>query len=152
VSRVLVAAFYAHREVWIPARLSVAPLLLNAVLCVWLAKTALGHAGIALASSLSAVLQVVLLLVVFQRRHRLVDLPAATATLVRSCVAALAMGGACEALLLLFPATSPGRLFLLFEVAFLVVAGAAVYFAASWLLRGSELRELLGPIIRRRRD
>ncbi len=143
VSRELVTMFHAFKDTRTPMRVAVLNLVLNAVLCVLLSRTALRHAGVALASTLSVVVQAVALWWIFQRRRALIDMRGVAVSVGRALVAASVMGLACRAGLELLPADA-GRLGLGAFVAIEVAGGAAIYFAVARLLRAPEVGVLLG--------
>jgi putative peptidoglycan lipid II flippase len=143
ISRVLVSAFYAFKDVWTPVRLGAASMVLNAGLSYALSKTPLEHAGLAWASTLAAVFQWLLLFLAFQRRHRLVAMGDLGASTLRSGLAVAAMGAACALVLPLRPSAG-GRWALLAFVAGVIVLAIAVYFLAARLLKAPELEAFLG--------
>jgi len=141
---VLVRGYYALEDRAMPVRLGAAMLALNVTLnlaLVW----KLGESALALTTSLSSALQVVLLAAIFSRRAS----PLAWQQLGRSMVAAVAgtalMSLVCFALRELLPAgeTFSSRLT---TVAVPVAGAAAVYFLVLRLISARDAALLLGRV------
>lgn len=145
LNRVLVSAFYAFRDIWVPVALATVALVVNAVLCWTLSLTPLEHAGIALASSVSALVQSIGLLVIFRLRRDLLDLPALAGGLLRSVLAASGMGAVCYGMASWMP--TDGSFWLRLGALLGVIGvGALVYFALARLLGAAEVDWILGRI------
>jgi putative peptidoglycan lipid II flippase len=140
VSPVITRAFYAEEEVKTPVRVGVACVLLNLILNLALVGW-LEEAGLALATSISQTVSLVVLAALFRwRRLNREDRPQSGATiraLARSLAAALLMGAAAWAT----HTYLPGPDWLRLGVA--VAVGAGTYVALSWLAKAPELRLLL---------
>ena len=141
-SRVLVTQFYAFKNVWTPVRLAGLNLVLHAVLCYMLSRTDLGHAGVALASTVSVGVHCLLLWVTFQRWKGLIDGRSVAVCVGRSTIAAAVMGAACWGGTYLLPADS-SKWVLGGFVAVEVLGGAGLYFATARVLGAPELSVLL---------
>lgn len=142
LGRVLVAVFYAHKEIWVPVKVGVVALAVNVTFCLWLSSTALEHAGIALASTISVVAQTALLMVLLQATRSLLVPRELALCLLRSLVAAAIMGGVCLALDNLLGRPS-SRWLLAGFLALEIAAGATTYFLVAWALRAPELQWLI---------
>ena len=105
----------------------------------WLLLPTLAHGSIALANSLGAGLQVVLLLLIAQRRMGGIEGRALGASLVRAGFASALMGAAVVG----FQRSLPGAGLLLTGVGGAAVGGV-IYVLAVILLGSEELRELPG--------
>jgi len=140
VSPVITRAFYAEEEVKTPVRVGVACVLLNLILNLSLVGW-LQEAGLALATSISQTVSLVILLGLFRwRRLGREDRPETAATvkaLLRSLAAALLMGAAAWATHHFLP--GPGWL----RLGAAVAVGGTVYGGLSWLAKAPELRLLL---------
>ena len=141
-SRVLVTQFYAFKNVWTPVRLGVVNLVLHAALCYVLSRTDLGHAGIALAATVSVGVHCALLWGTFQRWKGLIDGRSVAVCVGRSTIAAAVMGAACWCGKQLLP-VEPSKWTLAGFVAVEVLGGAGLYFAVARILGAPELSVLL---------
>lgn len=139
---VVVRGFYALGDRITPMKIGATMVLLNLVmnlLLIW----PLAEAGLALATSLTAALQVFLLAAVFSRRKSHLGWTALMATGIRTTAATALMTAAGYATLSWLPFTEglPNELA---RVVLPLGASTAVYFAAISLLGGGELRTLWG--------
>jgi len=135
--------FYAQRDMWTPFWAALGGLALNAGLG-WLFLPALAHGAIALSNSLGAGLQVIVLLLVAQRRLGGVEGRALGASLARAGLASALMGAA----VLGFRALVPDAGLLVTGAGGLAVGGAT-YVLAALLLGSEEMRALPGLLLRR---
>jgi len=139
INQLIVRAFYAVGDARTPVKISVANVALNLVLNLVLVQTLLRESGLALATSICAVIQVKVLVIWFHRRVGGLPWLEITTSVARSVAAAAVMGAVVLALDRyavrdLVPLT---RLFLLVGV------GALSYVACAWLFKCGELREML---------
>lgn len=146
--KVFAPAFFARGDTATPVRIGVVTVAVNIALNLLLSRW-YSHVGVALATTLSAWFNAVLLGGMLVKRGQFVPDRRLRERVPRLLAAALLMGAALLALeRLLFPAASgPLRLAAL---TILVGGGAAVYFGAAHLLHGFDLRELRGLLRRRR--
>lgn len=138
LNHLLTRAFYALQDARTPLKVSVANVALNLTLNLILVQTVLREAGLALATAAGATLQVIVLLVLFNRRIERLPWAQLLPSAGRTLAAALFMG----ALVLLVDRYALPEVGNLIRLAILVATGAAAYLAAVWLLRCPELREL----------
>ncbi len=146
--KVFVPAFFARGDTSAPVRIGLVAIGLNLVLNL-LFMTPLQHMGPALATSVSALFNVLALAILLARRGHFTLDPRLRRRLPRIAVAAAAMGAA---LALLLPPLAPW--FALEYVrwaalAGLVTAGAATYAATGQLIGAFSLRDLLALLRRR---
>jgi putative peptidoglycan lipid II flippase len=147
LAKALTPAFYAREDTATPVKISVACMVANLVLNILLMGPLL-HVGIALATSLSAWLNVFLLARTLMRRGDLALDARLKSRVPRQAGAALVMAAA---LVLLLPwlahLFAGGEAARVAALAFLVAAGGLAYALAAWGLgaaKPSELRAALG--------
>jgi putative peptidoglycan lipid II flippase len=140
-NRVLVSFFHARKDLKTPVKIAAVNLVVNLGLAWWLSGTALGFAGIALASTIAAAVQTASLLAVFLLREPRMALPGIWSTTLKTAAAAVLMAGLCRVGLQLSP-EAQGKTAQALRVAWLVAGGAAAYFALAWCFRIPELRRL----------
>lgn len=147
--RVVAPAFYALRNTRTPVAVAAVAMVVNLAGCLLLIPL-LGHAGIALASSLSAYVNVALLLLLLRRRVGRLGGRALAACALRLSIASIIMGGAVhQARTLWFPPIGAGFAARAAALAAIIGGGLVVYVVAAAALRAPELGELLQ--MRRRR-
>jgi putative peptidoglycan lipid II flippase len=144
VTRLAAQAFYAMGDTRTPVRVGMVTVAANVGFAVGL-MWPLGHAGLALASSLSAYVNAALLLWLLRRRLGRLGGRAIARSLARSAVGATAVLAWCLALV---PAWD-GAWTTAARILVLVAAGALVHLGVAALLRAPELRAL-GALVRRR--
>ncbi len=142
LARVTQQVFFARKDQRRPATVAVLVVAANIVLCLTLSATDLRHGGIALAGSLAAGLQALLLAVLLRREVGALGGRALLGRALRLTVAAAAMAAALVALARLWPAPDT-RAALAGWVALFCVGGAAVYLSSAALLGVGQLGELL---------
>jgi putative peptidoglycan lipid II flippase len=135
--------FYAQRDMWTPFWAALAGLVVNAGLG-WLLLSSLAHGAIALSNSLGAGLQVIVLLLVAQRRLGGVEGRALAASLAQTGAASALMGAAVVGFQRLLPDAG-----LLVTGAGGLALGGATYVLAAILMGSEELRELPGLLLKR---
>jgi putative peptidoglycan lipid II flippase len=140
VTPVITRGFYAQEDVRLPVRISAACVVLNLTLNLLLVGP-LQEAGLALATSISQITNLVALVVCSRRRRRSNgDVPATAETLravTRYALAAGVMGAAALIVHSLLPGPSALRL------TAAIVTGVVVYAGSAWVSRAPELRALL---------
>lgn len=157
VVHVLTRAFYAMQDTRTPVTWAVIAVAINVPLMIWLVGP-MGVEGLALALSISAILEVIGLIWALHRRIESVDEAAVLRSTARSGISALAaallmLGGVVvvEQWFGAILANGIGRLLVL---ALLSVAGVAIYLLVAAALRSTELEQvrsqLLGRLRRRR--
>ena len=148
VLKVLVPAFFAHGDTGTPVRVGMVAIALNLGLNL-LFMVPLEHAGPALATSLSAIVNVLALSVVLSRRGQLVVDARLRRRLPRMAMAALVMAAALWlAKLTVFAEMGATAGLRWLALGLLVGFGAAAYVAAAQLLGAFDLWEFLGTMRR----
>jgi putative peptidoglycan lipid II flippase len=139
VNHLVVRAFYALHDARRPLKVAVVNIFINLVLNLILVQTWLKESGLALATSICAVIQVVVLTVWFNSRIGHIEWVTVTKSVVRSILAAGLMGAAIWALdrYVLMDIAQLLRLLVM------VGGGAVIYVVFARLLRCEELGELL---------
>ena len=147
-ARVLTQVFFAYKDLRTPTLVSAADAVLNVGLCLLLSGP-LGHGGIALASTLAAVANSVLLHVLLGRRLGGLGLPELLKRAARIALATVAMGLALWAMIALFPPHLPSRLALIGWILCALAVAGATYLVSASLLGVNELQTLFGALRRR---
>jgi putative peptidoglycan lipid II flippase len=138
LNRVLVSAFYSLKNLWTPVMVGAVDLVVNFAFA-WTLMVPMKHDGIALASTLAALVQAVWLLGSFGRRERdLIPWREVSLSFARSLASAAAMGAACWALLGILPGGGSSKLVLGLAVGAVVLAGILVYFGIARILGAPE--------------
>ena len=128
--------FYAQRDMWTPFWAALAGLAIN-VAVGWSLLPQLAHGAIALANSLGACLQVIVLLIVARRQLGSIEGRTLGMSLARTVVASALMGAA----VLGFRTLAPGAGVLVSGAGGLLV-GSATFVVAAVLLGSEEIRAL----------
>jgi len=134
VGRALTNTFISLKDTRTPMRLSIQRIVVKIVLSAALLP-GLGHAGIALAESLSHVVRTALLFVYLPERVRGDELRGTLASFARTVGAATLMGGAVWFL----RDASEGRIADVLQLSCLIPLGVGVYLLIGWLSRQSEV-------------
>ena len=151
VLKVLVPAFFAHGDTGTPVRVGMASIALNLVLN-FLFMVPLAHAGPALATSLSAIFNVLTLAALLSRRGQLALDSRLRRRLPRMALAALAMATAlwvADRTVFAELGATAGLRWL--ALATLVGFGLAAYAVAGQVLGAFDIRQLIGVMRRRGR-
>jgi putative peptidoglycan lipid II flippase len=137
--------YYALHDTWTPVKAASMAFVINLVLGLTLMQTPLNFGGLALGSSLAALAEATLLMVVVRRRIPGLELTPVLKSLARTIAASLLMGITVATLprLLQDRLALPAPLELTLVVGLVALAGGMVYFVFSFLLQSEELRVLL---------
>ena len=145
-TRVVVNVFYAVGKVWTPVFISVSAIAANVILSLALMPR-MGHAGLALATSLSSGLNLTLLVFVLQRHLGGLHGRRIALSFFKALSMAVVMGFVvATALNYLEPFMAGSFLRLLTAVLGGVTAGAGIYFVLAKVLKCPELSALAGAI------
>lgn len=146
--KVLAPGFFAREDTKTPVRIAIVALIVNVALNLALMGP-LGHVGIALATAISAWLNVILLGVTLHRRGALTLDTRLLSRLPRILLATACMAGALwQAALWLDALTGGGTADRAAGLALLVGAGIAVYFVLAQLLGAAKVSEIRGSLRR----
>jgi putative peptidoglycan lipid II flippase len=138
--KVVIQAFYAHQDTATPMWTGAAAVVVNVGLSLAL-MVPLRHAGLALATSLAAIFQFVLLLYLLRRRIGLLGGRRLVATAGRALAASAVMGLSAAAVHRWWVGKlGGGRFDCLVELAVVIPAAVMVYAVALLALRGEESR------------
>ena len=150
LTRIYLPCYYAFKDTWTPLWSALVSMLVNIGGCYAFAPE-LGAPGIALANSVSAVAQLVVLRLLLKKHLSmttdLVTLKSALLSLACGCIAGAGVWGV-QAELGTSEMTSLAELAISYGA--MVIVGAALFLGAAFLLRHPELAQLK-DIIRRRR-
>lgn len=140
--QILTQVYYAMQETKTLVRVSATALVLNTLLSLFFIRyTPLGHGGLALASSLTVIVNLASYLLLLRRKIGRVDGTAIARSLLTSGLAALVMGLTVHALAGAaagwFGERVTGQLL---YVGLLILAGVASYGLVAWALRAPELQ------------
>jgi len=148
--KILAPAFYSQKDTRTPAVLAAWTLGAHLVLCPTLSHF-MAHGGIALADSLSASLNMILLMTVFARRHGLPWVKELALPVLRPLLASVVMGVVAISVLgwfgSLFTGVPMGRAAALFST---LGTAAAAYFLTCRLLGVREMHDVLAALPLRR--
>jgi putative peptidoglycan lipid II flippase len=147
--RVLSNGFYALKDTATPVKIGVVAIIVNILLSVILVVP-MAHCGLALAVSLDALLNAVLLLVVFRRIMGRLGLKRLLLSMIRMGVGCLTMGAAAWWIASLIHWDTPGRTTEKAVVLTAAILGSLlVYLVTTRLLGARELGAIVGPFIKR---
>ena len=150
VVRIASPTFYALGKNRVPVIVSLFTVVVNAMLNIVLVRV-MGYAGLALGTSIAAIFNAVVLLVLLRRNLEGLNEGHIVHSLVRIVVASAAMGGAAYAADRALAAGLPGDTLLsqILRVAGSIGTALVVLTLAAWLLRIREFREGLALVMRR---
>ncbi len=140
--RIVVSVFYALSDTRTPVRIAVIATLANIVFSLALMEP-LAHGGLALATSLSAVLNFGLLLWALRTKLGALGLTAMGASVLRSAVCSLLMGVTVWGIFLFVLPRSVGSAGLLINIIIGVGIGVACYVFFAYIVKCDELSSLL---------
>lgn len=139
VNQLMVRAFYALGDAKTPLRISVINVAINLALNLLLVHTRLRESGLALATTICATLQVVALLIHFQRRNHHLAWAEIGRSLLRAILATTIMGVA----VWLVDGYYPDQYGMALRLLVMVATGAVSFSAAAVIFRCPEMREIL---------
>lgn len=143
LSRVFTSVFYSLKDTATPVWAALACFVVNAVACVLLVGP-LGHGGLALATSLAGIVNMVLLFVVLRRKLGGFGGKAVLSAALKNTAAALLMGAVIYMVLINSGYASMSGLAKPVFVGVCLVIGVVVYVVLSWIFRVSELAFIKG--------
>lgn len=146
-SRIYQQAFYAYKDLKTPTYIAATTMVVNIVLCFTLSEW-LGHAGIALAGSLSAAVGAILLFVLLRRRIGPLGGGEMLSRIARLAIATVVMAAAVWWLQRTWPAPQ-GRLLLLLWTGLVTTLAGVLFVLLCRLLRVDELTILWSSLARK---
>jgi len=148
--KLLAPAFYALNNSRIPMLVSVGSIALNMAAAYILVKRAgMGHAGLALSTSLVALAGAAILFALLRRRTAGLDLSRLASSAARILIASAVMGAVCHgSSLLIHWAAGAAKLAHLADAAVSIPLGVAVFYGVARLLRIEELQILIAQLLR----
>lgn len=147
--RITTPAFYAMKDTRIPVVSATAALFINLAAGYTLMHTPLRHAGLTLANTLSAIVQMSILLIFLNRKTGGIDFRKILRSIVKFVIASVVMAG-----LIIFISSFADwekdsmfrRCIFLF---FIVTGGCGVYFTVCYLLRSDEMLYFIRAVRKR---
>jgi len=150
--RVIAPIFYALGDTKTPAGISILAVAVNIALCLTL-KGPLGYRGLALATSISATVNLTFLLILLTRRVGSLEFRELAEAFAKVLACSLVAAGALLGAQALWPWIQKASLLMkIVHLGFLGAAGAGSYLAAASVLKIKELRLLLGFFRKRPRS
>jgi putative peptidoglycan lipid II flippase len=151
-ARILAPAFYSLQDTWTPLKIALICLLANVILiAVFISFTPLKHAGLALATSLSSMLNLILLFRKLGPKLGDMHTQRNIHSLLRILLCSLPMGLVAYLICSLGNWTTRGNVI---EKALLlgtgIVVGLGVYFVCSYLMKNEEMIFLMKMVKKRR--
>ncbi|MDD5449281.1 MAG: murein biosynthesis integral membrane protein MurJ [Candidatus Omnitrophica bacterium] len=135
--KLLVSAFYSLQDTMTPVKAAAASLVLNLILNVALMGP-LKIGGLALATSISAIFNCVVLYVMLKKKIGRIGISTVVDSIIKISIAGLLMGLFCYAATLKV------------NVLIAIALGAPLYFLISYLMDAREMKELLAWILRKK--
>ena len=141
--RIVVATFFAFQDTKTPLKMAAISILANILLGVALMKP-LAHGGLALATSLASILNLVLLLVALRNRLGVLGWRSLAMSVCRSMFCSVVMGFAVSrAAVLMLADKNPALPGLILGVTGSIAVGIGIYGLISYLLKSPELGRVL---------
>jgi putative peptidoglycan lipid II flippase len=152
VVRIASPTFYALGKNRTPVIVSMVTVVVNAMLNITLVRV-MGYAGLALGTSIAAIFNAAVLLVLLHRNLHGLNAGRIVSSLVRIVLASAAMGIAAVAMGAWLETLLPGNAIVIqaFRVALTIAVALTVLAASAWLLRIREFNEATGVVMRRLR-
>jgi len=150
-TRIIVPTFYSLKDTKTPVKIAIIALLANIIISLFLMGP-MGHSGLALATSLSSALQLLLLLAILRLRMGKIGLSKFFLSLLKVSIASLIMG----VVIYYISNFAPGNSFSyfagnLFNLTASIIVGVIVFSIISYLLKNAELLFLIGMIKERKK-
>jgi len=143
-ARVFVQAYYAMKDTRTPVVVAIVSFIVNFIAGVLLMRGSLRHAGLALATSLSAYINLLLLVLIFSRRLRVIPFGEIFVSLVKTSIATVLMSG----IVILIYRGTPGNVVVRLSMA--ISGGIASFIAAAYFLKSNELKTIWNTVLSKR--
>lgn len=148
--RIVVSTFYALQDTKTPVRTAAVSVGANIVFGVALMGP-LGHGGLALATSLASVLNLVLLVLALRKRLGILGYRSMFESILKTTLCSVAMGALVSAVAAIIIPDGYGSLGgLLFGLAVSILSGLAFYGGLSFFLKSPELHKVMALVLERR--
>jgi putative peptidoglycan lipid II flippase len=133
--RVVVNAFYALQDIWTPVKVATVSIACNLAFCLLLMKT-MSHAGLALAVSLSAIINLTLLLVILRLRLGRLGIKNILQSFGKVVLSSVIMGG------VVFYSYGMFSISGVVPLLISIILGIAVFIVCAYMFRCTELFSL----------
>jgi putative peptidoglycan lipid II flippase len=141
--KVVRTVFYSMQDTKTPLKIAVVSVVINTLLCYFLMKP-FGHGGLALALTISAAVNFLLLSYLLRSKLGRIDGRKILVSFMKISIASLAMGGVAWSIAGRYVWTeSGGSLQKAAIIAFIIILCVAVYLALMYLLKSDELKYLI---------
>ena len=150
ISRILVSVFYSLKDTITPVWVAFIAFVANAIFCVVLVGP-LGHGGLALATSISALINMAVLFVILRRKFGPFDGRSILGSAARSGAASVVMGVVIYIVMYRTGLYGSGQMVKAGLVAACLVTGAGSYVGSAYLLGVPEVSFLKGILKKRGR-
>ena len=148
-SHVIVRAFYSIQDTLTPVKVSAAMIGLNLILnltLIWFLR----EGGLALATAISATVQIIILFAILQRRLDITGYKHIYTSVLKTLIATFFMCITCWGILKIIP-TGDGNLMIKFIRLLIPLATTLIaFFTVSFLLKSEELKYLYASLLRKR--
>lgn len=139
ILRILVPAFYSMKDTKTPVYSSAVSFIINAALGYALMHTALKHAGLTLAGSIAAAVQVIILFTVLSRRVGAIDWRGIGGSFLKYITAASLMSAVIYLIANIADWQNDSFFIRLLMLVLIIFSGSAVYFSVCYILRSKEM-------------
>jgi putative peptidoglycan lipid II flippase len=140
---ILVRAFYALHDTKTPVLLGILSLVINLIISLSLINV-LGVTGLALANTIAALIEMMLLIVMIRKRLGGLDDRHLALSALKTTIASVVMGVVVWGFLGVVATAG-----VIIRTVGGIAVGVGVFFVAAWLLRSDELHGMLGMVLRR---
>lgn len=148
ISRILVSVFYSLKDTVTPVWVGFIAFIVNAVFCVLLVGP-LGHGGLALATSISGLINMAVLFIILRRKFGPFDGRAILGSAARSTAASVLMGVVIYLIMYRTGFYGSGQVVKAALVGVCLVAGVGVYAGAAYVMGVPEVSFLKGILKKR---
>jgi putative peptidoglycan lipid II flippase len=149
VSRIILSAFYSLQDTKWPMKVAIITLVFNIVASVALMYP-LKHSGLALANSLAAMVNVIILIIILRKKIGVFLCRSFYMSTIKTLISSLAMWGSILVVGFFIPWNIYGRF--KGRLTYLIVAivvGAATYFACAYFLKSPEIHSIIDKFKKR---
>ncbi len=143
--RIVVSTFYAMQDTRTPVKCATISIAANILFGLALMGP-MKHCGLALATSLASMVNLVLLVVVLRKKLGMIRWRRIVSSCLKTLVASgiMALGVVMTCRLLMPPETGSGWLRLLTGISAGIIGGSLIFFAAAWMMKIPEWQKVMG--------